>query len=86
MLRPVCVHHAWDQAAWQPVAAADRARVAPVVLNLAGGPGRRPDGVFEEAAEELGAAGMPLVGYADTDYGRRPHAAVVADILTYRQR
>ncbi|MFF2141197.1 spherulation-specific family 4 protein [Kitasatospora sp. NPDC058190] len=86
LLVPLYVHPAVDPAAWRAVAAADPARIAAVVLNLADGPGEVPDNVFAEAAEELRAAGLPLVGYTDTDYGRRSHAAVVADILTYRQR
>ncbi|MFG2904091.1 spherulation-specific family 4 protein [Kitasatospora sp. NPDC048286] len=86
LLVPLYVHPAVDPAAWRAVAAADPTRVAAVVLNLADGPGAVPDHVFAEAADELRAAGLPLVGYTDTDYGRRPHAAVVADILTYRQR
>ncbi|MFD5466503.1 spherulation-specific family 4 protein [Kitasatospora sp. NPDC127059] len=86
LLVPLYVHPAVDPAAWRAVAAADPTRIAAVVLNLADGPGEVPDHVFAEAADELRAAGLPLVGYADTDYGRRPHAAVVADILTYRQR
>ncbi|MFJ6773089.1 spherulation-specific family 4 protein [Kitasatospora sp. NPDC091257] len=86
LLVPLYVHPAVDPAAWQAVAAADPARIAAVVLNLADGPGEVPDHVFAEAADRLRAAGLPLVGYTDTDYGRRPHAAVVADILTYRQR
>ncbi|MGW6919294.1 spherulation-specific family 4 protein [Kitasatospora sp. NPDC054939] len=86
LLVPLYVHPAVDPAAWQAVAAADPARISAVVLNLADGPGDTPDGVFTEAVERLREAGLPLLGYADTDYGRRPHAAVVADILTYRQR
>ncbi|MDY0811706.1 spherulation-specific family 4 protein [Kitasatospora purpeofusca] len=85
LLVPLYVHPAVDPAAWQAVAAADPGRIAAVVLNLADGPGD-PDHVFAEAAEELRRAGLPLLGYADTDYGRRPHAAVVQDVLTYRQR
>lgn len=86
LLVPLYVHPAVDPAAWQAVAAADPGRIAAVVLNLADGPGDIPDNVFAEAADELRKAGLPLLGYADTDYGRRPHAAVVDDILTYRQR
>ncbi|MER6396904.1 MULTISPECIES: spherulation-specific family 4 protein [unclassified Kitasatospora] len=86
LLVPLYVHPAVDPAAWQAVAAADPGRIAAVVLNLADGPGAVPDNVFAEAADELRKAGLPLLGYADTDYGRRPHAAVVDDILTYRQR
>ncbi|WP_406201652.1 spherulation-specific family 4 protein [Kitasatospora sp. NBC_01560] len=86
LLVPLYVHPAVDPAAWQAVAAADPDRIAAVVLNLADGPGDTPDHVFADAAEELRKAGLPLLGYADTDYGRRSHAAVVNDILTYRQR
>ncbi|GAA2817672.1 spherulation-specific family 4 protein [Kitasatospora sp. CM 4170] len=86
LLVPLYVHPAVDPAAWRAVAAADPHRIAAVVLNLADGPGATPDHVFADAAEELREAGLPLLGYADTDYGRRPHAAVVNDVLTYRQR
>lgn len=86
LLVPLYVHPAVDPAAWQAVAAAGPERISAVVLNLADGPGETRDGVFDEAAERVRAAGIPLLGYADTDYGRRPHAAVVEDILTYRQR
>ncbi len=85
LLVPLYVHPAVDPAAWQAVAAAGPARVAAVVLNIADGPGDAPDNVFAAAAEEVRAAGIPLLGYSDTDYGRRPHAAVVADLLAYRQ-
>ncbi|MFI6444976.1 spherulation-specific family 4 protein [Kitasatospora sp. NPDC050543] len=86
LLVPLYVHPAVDPAAWRAVAAAGPTRIAAVVLNLADGPGDTPDNVFAEAAEELRAAGLSLLGYADTDYGRRPHATVVAELLTYRQR
>ena len=85
LLVPLYVHPAVDPAAWRAVAAAGPARVAAVVLNIADGPGDAPDNVFAAAAEEVRAAGIPLLAYSDTDYGRRPHAAVVADLLTYRQ-
>ncbi|KJS51066.1 hypothetical protein VM98_39190, partial [Streptomyces rubellomurinus subsp. indigoferus] len=75
LVGPLYVHPAVDRAAWQAVAAADPARIGAVVLSLADGPGERRDGVLAEGAEDLRGAGMPLVGYADTDYGRRPHAA-----------
>jgi len=55
-----------------------------VVLNPANGAGEAPDPAFAEAAGRLRAAGVRVLGYADTAYGRRPHAEVVADLLRHR--
>ncbi|MFE5797349.1 spherulation-specific family 4 protein [Streptomyces sp. NPDC056503] len=55
-----------------------------VVLNPANGAGEAPDPAFAEAAGRLRAAGVRILGYADTAYGRRPHAEVVADLLRHR--
>ncbi|MCM1968983.1 MULTISPECIES: spherulation-specific family 4 protein [unclassified Streptomyces] len=59
-------------------------RLHSVVLNPASGPGEAPDERFAAVAERLRGAGVPVLGYADTDYGRRPHAAVVQDLLRHR--
>ncbi|WP_063774835.1 spherulation-specific family 4 protein [Kitasatospora azatica] len=85
LLVPLYVHPAVDPAAWQAVAAAGPGAVRAVVLNVANGPGPAPDPAFVQAAKELTAAGIELLGYVDTDYGTRPHAEVVADLLTHRQ-
>ncbi|MFJ5777403.1 spherulation-specific family 4 protein [Streptomyces sp. NPDC093094] len=56
-----------------------------VVLNPASGPGEGPDPAFAETAARLRAAGgARVLGYADTDYGRRPHADVVRDLARHR--
>ncbi|WP_282691873.1 spherulation-specific family 4 protein [Streptomyces sp. CC208A] len=55
-----------------------------VVLNPANGAGEAPDPAFAEAADRLRAAGVRILGYADTAYGRRPHGEVVADLLRHR--
>ncbi|MFD8412506.1 spherulation-specific family 4 protein [Streptomyces sp. NPDC059650] len=55
-----------------------------VVLNPASGPGEARDARFAVVAERLRDAGVPVLGYADTDYGRRPHADVVRDLLRHR--
>ncbi|WP_175409600.1 spherulation-specific family 4 protein [Streptomyces sp. TRM64462] len=61
-----------------------------VVLNPANGPGDAPDPAFASVAARLRAAGgapsggVRVLGYADTDYGRRPHAQVVRDLLRHR--
>ncbi|MFI9269737.1 spherulation-specific family 4 protein [Kitasatospora sp. NPDC052896] len=85
LLVPLYVHPAVDPAAWQAVAAAGPALVRAVVLNVADGPGPAPDPAFTAAAAALRAAGVTLLGYVDTRYGRRPHGEVVAEVLTHRQ-
>ncbi|KUL39168.1 spherulation-specific family 4 protein [Streptomyces regalis] len=55
-----------------------------VVLNPASGPGEAPDPAFVEVADRLRTADVRVLGYADTDYGRRPHADVVRDIARHR--
>ncbi|XIE78263.1 spherulation-specific family 4 protein [Streptomyces sp. SBR177] len=55
-----------------------------VVLNPASGAGGTPDPAFAEVSGRLRAAGVRVLGYADTDYGRRPHADVVADLVRHR--
>ncbi|MEU5807101.1 spherulation-specific family 4 protein [Streptomyces sp. NPDC047718] len=59
-------------------------RLHSVVLNPASGPGEARDARFAVVAERLRDAGVPVLGYADTDYGRRPHADVVRDLLRHR--
>ncbi|MFI1968716.1 hypothetical protein BLA24_11790 [Streptomyces cinnamoneus] len=84
LLVPLYVHPATDPAAWQDLVAA-APRLHGVVLNVADGPGHRPDPAFSAAAERLRGAGVRLLGYADTGYGRRPPRSVVADIRRHRR-
>jgi hypothetical protein len=58
-------------------------KVGIVILNVANGPGHERDGVWLEAVEPLLSAGIDVVGYVDTGYGRRPRHEVVADIGCY---
>ncbi|GAA1936721.1 spherulation-specific family 4 protein [Kitasatospora viridis] len=85
LLVPLYVHPGVAPDAWRAVAEAGPARVGAVVLNVADGPGAAPDPAFAEAGGRLRAAGVRVLGYSDTDYGRRPHAAVVDDLLRYRE-
>ncbi|MER5935575.1 spherulation-specific family 4 protein [Streptomyces sp. NPDC002054] len=83
LLVPFYEHPAHHPTAWTTlVRAADR--LHSVVLNPDNGPGTAPDERFAEVAGRLKDAGVPVLGYADTDYGRRPHAAVVQDLLRHR--
>ncbi|MEY9837658.1 spherulation-specific family 4 protein [Streptacidiphilus sp. EB103A] len=84
LLVPLYVHPGADPAAWEATAA-NGATVAWVVFNPASGPGGAPQSEFVEAAAVLRAAGVPLLGYVDTDYGRRGHHEVVADIERYQE-
>jgi hypothetical protein len=60
--------------------AADPSRVRLVILNLANGPGTRPDPVFLPAVDRLRDGGVAVAGYVDTDYGRRPAGDALADL------
>jgi len=83
LLVPYYEHPTEKPGAWDAVVAA-APRVYGVVLNPASGPGTAADPAFAAVAGRLRAAGVRVLGYADTDYGRRPHAAVVADLLRHR--
>jgi hypothetical protein len=68
--------------------AADRSAayrgVSFVVLNVADGPDTWRQEPFARVAGALHAAGVPLVGYLDTGYGRRPAATIREEAGRYR--
>ncbi len=64
---------------------AERAeRLKMIVLNLANGPGQRPDPAYLPALKRLRGAQVRVSGYIDTDYGRRPGCEVLADLDSYQ--
>lgn len=83
LLVPFYEHPADRPEDWAAVLAAAPALYG-VVLNPASGAGRSRDPAFAGMAARLREAGVRVLGYADTDYGRRPHAEVVADLLRHR--
>ncbi|MGN9762227.1 spherulation-specific family 4 protein [Streptomyces sp. SD31] len=89
LLVPYYEHPSVRPAEWDAIITA-APRLYGVVLNPASGPGETPDAAFAEVATRLRGAGGPspggvrVLGYADTDYGRRPHADVVRDIARHR--
>ncbi|WP_420877864.1 spherulation-specific family 4 protein [Streptomyces agglomeratus] len=83
LLVPMYVHPAVDPGAWWTLVES-APRLYGVVLNIADGPGTVPEPSFAAAARALRAAGVRLLGYADTDYGHRPLRAVTADFDRYR--
>ncbi|MER7764103.1 spherulation-specific family 4 protein [Streptomyces sp. NPDC097619] len=83
LLVPLYEHPADRPADWAALVRS-AGRLYGVVLNPANGPGDAPDPQFAEVSAELRDAGVAVLGYADTDYGRRPHQEVVRDLLRHR--
>ncbi|MER6185126.1 spherulation-specific family 4 protein [Streptomyces sp. NPDC001652] len=83
LLVPYYEHPSVRPAEWDALITA-APRLYGVVLNPASGPGDAPDEAFAEVAARLRAAGTRVLGYADTDYARRPSADVVRDLTRHR--
>ncbi len=79
---PAYFHPATHPDAWERLAECAHI-VGLVVLNVADGPGRRPDDVFLPPVARLRAAGVTVVGYVDTNYGRRPTDDALTDLGHY---
>jgi hypothetical protein len=65
---------------------ADDSRPTPrvMILDVTGvGAGAAPDARFQAAVRRAQAAGIEVMGYSATDYGRRPAASVEADVKNY---
>jgi hypothetical protein len=82
-LLPLYVHPVDDPAAWTAVsrAAAD----VTVIVNIHDGPGAWPDPVYAGVTESLRAAGVPMLGYVDLDYGERDRDAIWRDLRIWRR-
>ncbi|MFC5220371.1 spherulation-specific family 4 protein [Streptomyces coerulescens] len=83
LLIPYYEHPSVRPAEWDAIIAA-APRLHGVVLNPASGPGDASDPAFAEVAARLRDVDVRVLGYVDTDYGRRPHAEVVRDIARHR--
>ncbi|MEU9982971.1 spherulation-specific family 4 protein [Streptomyces sp. NPDC050856] len=83
LLVPYYEHPADRPAEWDAIVAA-APRLYGVVLNPANGAGHSPDPAFVAVADRLRAAGVCVLGYTDTDYGRRAHADVLTDLVRHR--
>jgi hypothetical protein len=73
------------EAEWQMLTAR-RLPLRYVVVNPHDGPGDTTDPAYARVCDLLHRAQVRLVGYVDTDYGRRSTEAVVADAQAYRDR
>jgi len=81
---PAYFHPAARPRQWQWLAE-HPGQVRMVVLNVASGPGTRPQEAFLAAAGRLHRAGVHVLGYVDTGYGRRDPAAVLDETGRYRE-
>jgi hypothetical protein len=82
LIVPAYFHPASRPAEWAWLAGqAEQVRL--VVLNLANGPGTSPDAAVRPAVDRLHAAGVPVAGYVDTNYGQRPAGEALADLGRY---
>jgi hypothetical protein len=79
---PAYFHPTLDPDDWARMAT-QSAQIRLVILNPASGPGDQPDPAYREPLARLREAGVPVVGYADTNYGQRPWRAALADITRY---
>lgn len=84
LLVPLYVHPGAEPGPWERLVRAAPA-LRGVVLNAADGPGRCPDPSFRAVAARLRGAGVPVLGYVDTAYGRRPFRSAVADLRRHRR-
>jgi hypothetical protein len=76
ILLPLYIHPLESPAAWETIAR-DGDGVS-VIVNVHNGPGSDP--AYSWATELLRCAAVPMLGYVDLNYGRRPSAEVSADI------
>ena len=75
---PAYFHPAVHPDQWQWLADhADQVRM--VILNVANGPGSRPQAPFRQAAGSLQRAGICVTGYIDTSYARRKAQQVLTE-------
>jgi len=80
---PAYFHPAIHPGDWEWLAGHPE-QVRLVVLNVHNGPGSGPEAPFKEAAERLRAAGIPVIGYVDTNYGIRPAAQIMTELGRYQ--
>ncbi len=80
---PAYFHPGLQPQQWQWLAE-HPSRVWLVILNVASGPGTRPQRAFREAADLLRRAGVGVIGYIDTDYGHVPMPQAMAEAGRYQ--
>jgi hypothetical protein len=56
-----------------------------VVMNVYNGPGAERDPYYTPIVEALIGAGVRIIGYVDTDYGRRPITEIAQEVARYHR-
>jgi hypothetical protein len=79
---PAYFHPAVHPDQWQWLAE-HAPRVRLVILNVHNGPGHGQEAPFREATDRLRGAGVPVIGYVDTNYGRRPANQIMTEVGHY---
>jgi hypothetical protein len=82
---PMYVHPALDVEGWHELVTAPLGDGF-VVVNAADGPGFPADAGYTTPVAALRAGGQPVLGSVDLAYGRRPLAAVLADLVAWIDR
>jgi hypothetical protein len=80
---PAYFHPAVRPRQWQWLAE-HAALIRLVILNVASGPGTKPQDEFRSAVDLLHEAGVSVVGYVDTGYGGRDAQQVLAETGRYQ--
>lgn len=57
-----------------------------VIVNVHNGPGEELDPTYLPIIDSLKGAGIRILGYVDTDYGRREPSLIGQEVSTYRDR
>jgi hypothetical protein len=84
MLVPAYFYPAGDRLAdWNRLAEAARSIPLEVILNPASGPGKRQDANYVAVLHALHQSHARVLAYVDSDYGRRPLAAIEKDVGDY---
>jgi hypothetical protein len=84
MLVPAYFYPSGDRLAdWNRLAEAALSVPLEVILNPASGPGERQDPKYVAVIEALHRSNARVLAYVDSDYGRRPIAAIEKDVRTY---
>jgi Spherulation-specific family 4 len=82
LIVPAYFHPACSPGGWAWLAE-HAAQVRLVVLNLADGPGGRPDAAVLPVLDRLHSAGVTVAGYVDTNYGRRRNREALTELRQY---
>jgi hypothetical protein len=84
VLVPAYFYPSGDRLAdWDRLAEAARSVPLEVILNPASGPGERQDPNYVAVLDALHRSHARILAYVDSDYGRRPIAAIEKDVRTY---